>query len=121
MFSIVTRETIKKYAQAVHELAMDIMGKLAKGMGLSRISFEEWPCQFRINKYHFTPGTVGFPGIQIHTDPGFLTVLQDDENVGGLEVVDKSGEFVAVEPLPGTFLVNLGDIANVGNHFSILK
>ncbi|KAE8730490.1 Detected protein of confused Function [Hibiscus syriacus] len=35
-----------------------------------------------------------------------------DENVGGLEV-DKSGEFVPVDPLPGSLLVNLGDMANV--------
>ncbi|PKI50451.1 hypothetical protein CRG98_029201 [Punica granatum] len=73
----------------------------------------EWPCQFRINKYNFTPETVGFSGVQIHTDSGFLTILQDDENVGGLEVMDQSGSFVPVEPQHGTFLVNLGDVAAV--------
>ncbi|KAE8008958.1 hypothetical protein FH972_005416 [Carpinus fangiana] len=49
--------------------------------------------------------------VQIHTDSGFLTILQDDENVGGLEVMDKSGAFVAVHPCAGTLLVNLGDVA----------
>ncbi|XP_037493335.1 2-oxoglutarate-dependent dioxygenase DAO [Jatropha curcas] len=34
-----------------------------------------------------------------------------DENVGGLEVMDKSGAFVAVDPEPGTLVVNLGDVA----------
>ncbi|KAA8547627.1 hypothetical protein F0562_004056 [Nyssa sinensis] len=106
------RETIVRYAQAIHELAMDIGQKLAEGMGLAAVWFQGWPCQFRINKYNFTPETVGSSGVQIHTDSGFLTILQDDENVGGLEVMDKSGAFVAVEPLPGTLLVNLGDIAN---------
>uniref|UniRef100_A0A5B6ZXW9 Isopenicillin N synthase-like Fe(2+) 2OG dioxygenase domain-containing protein n=2 Tax=Davidia involucrata TaxID=16924 RepID=A0A5B6ZXW9_DAVIN len=93
---------------------MDIGHKLAEGMGLaSTVSFEGWPCQFRINKYNFTPETVGSSGVQIHTDSGFLTILQDDENVGGLEVMDKSGTFVAVDPLPDTLFVNLGDIATV--------
>lgn len=101
------------YAQAIRELAVDIAEKLAESMGLIGNLFQGWPCQFRINKYHFTPQTVGSSGVQIHTDSGFLTILQDDENVGGLEVIDKSGAFIAVDPLPGTLLVNLGDIATV--------
>ncbi|GAB2279344.1 hypothetical protein Dimus_013986 [Dionaea muscipula] len=54
--------------------------------------------------------TVGSPGVQVHTDSGFLTVLQDDEDVGGLEVMDPSGSFVPIDPSPGTLVVNLGDI-----------
>ncbi|KAM7492480.1 hypothetical protein LguiA_035401 [Lonicera macranthoides] len=105
------RETVVKYSQAVHELAMDIGRKLAKSMGLVDDLFNGWPCQFRINKYHFTPESVGSSGVQIHTDSGFLTILQEDENVGGLEVTDKnSGEFIAVDPMPNTLLVNLGDV-----------
>ncbi|KAJ9704182.1 hypothetical protein PVL29_005458 [Vitis rotundifolia] len=115
------RETIKIYAKAVQELAMDIGNKLAETMGLGGDLFKEWPCQFRINKYNFTPETVGSPGVQIHTDSSFLTILQDDENVGGLEVMDKSGAFVAVDPMPGTLLVNLGDIATVGKSTNALK
>nr|XP_016446835.1 PREDICTED: 2-oxoglutarate-dependent dioxygenase DAO-like [Nicotiana tabacum] len=107
------RETIKKYAAAIHGLMMDIMRKMGEGLGLENVSFEDWPCQFRINKYHFTPEAVGSSGVQIHTDSGFLTILQDDENVGGLEVMKKSGEFVAVDPWPNTLLVNLGDIGTV--------
>ena len=92
---------------------MDIGGKLAESMGLVGDYCKEWPCQFRINKYNFTPEAVGSTGVQIHTDSGFLTILQEDENVGGLEVMDRSGEFVAVDPLPGSLLVNLGDMAAV--------
>lgn len=109
----ITRETIEKYAQAIQELAVDLAHKLAESMGLMDSVFQDWPCQFRINKYNFAPESVGSPGVQLHTDSGFLTILQDDENVGGLEVMDRSGAFVPVDPLPGTLLVNLGDIATV--------
>lgn len=105
------RETIETYAQAIQKLAIDIASKLAKSLGAGGYSFEGWPCQFRINKYTFTPETIGSPGVQIHTDSGFLTVLQDDENLGGLEVMDPFGTYVPVDPLPGTLVVNLGDIA----------
>ncbi|KAI3704463.1 hypothetical protein L1987_74683 [Smallanthus sonchifolius] len=109
------RETIMKYAEAVHELFVRIGKKLAESLGAKseNIGFENWPCQFRINKYHFTPESVGTSGVQIHTDSGFLTILQDDESVGGLEVMNKSSEFVPVDPWPDTLLVNLGDMATV--------
>ncbi|OWM68368.1 2-oxoglutarate-dependent dioxygenase DAO-like [Punica granatum] len=107
------REVIMKYAEAIHKLIMDISEKLGESLGLSKEVFKEWPCQFWINKYNFTPETVGFSGVQTHTDSGLLTILQDDENVGGLEVMDQSGSFVPVEPQHGTFLVNLGDVAAV--------
>ncbi|KAI7734290.1 hypothetical protein M8C21_012193 [Ambrosia artemisiifolia] len=109
------RETILRYAKAVHELFMSIGKKLAERLGVKgeNIGIENWPCQFRINKYHFTPESVGSPGVQIHTDSGFLTILQDDEGVGGLEVMNKSGEFIPVDPWPNTLLVNLGDMATV--------
>lgn len=113
LIATVNRETIKKYAAAINGLMMDILRKMSEGLGLPNVSFEDWPCQFRINKYHFTPEAVGSYGVQIHTDSGFLTILQDDECVGGLEVMKKSGEFVAVDPWPNTLLVNLGDIGTV--------
>ncbi|XP_065855167.1 2-oxoglutarate-dependent dioxygenase DAO-like [Euphorbia lathyris] len=106
------RKVIEAYAKAIHEIAMDLARKLGESLGIQRSDvFEGWPCQFRINKYNFSRETVGSSGVQMHTDSGFLTILQDDENVGGLEVMDKSGEFVAVDPQHGTLLVNLGDVA----------
>ncbi|XP_038710354.1 2-oxoglutarate-dependent dioxygenase DAO-like [Tripterygium wilfordii] len=105
------RKVIESYAKAVNDLAMEISRKLAESLGLKGDLFENWPIQFRINKYHFTPESVGTLGVQLHTDSGFLTILQDDENVGGLEVMNnKSGEFIHVDPLPGTITVNFGDI-----------
>lgn len=47
-------------------------------------------------------------GIGSHTDWGVLTVLAQDE-VGGLQVQGRSGEWLAARPVPGTFVVNVGD------------
>ncbi|KAL2907143.1 2-oxoglutarate-dependent dioxygenase DAO [Bienertia sinuspersici] len=105
------REIIQSYAGAIYKAATNIASKMCRSMGLTDYSFEDWPCQFRINKYTFTSETIGSSGVQIHTDSGFLTVLQDDETLGGLEVMNDSGEFMAVDPLPGTLVVNLGDVA----------
>ncbi|RZC62850.1 hypothetical protein C5167_024618 [Papaver somniferum] len=108
------REVIKAYSNALHELIMELCGKLAESMGLSYDLAQGWPCQFRINKYNFTQESLGSSGVQIHTDSGFLTVLQEDDCVGGLEVLNKSsGKYVAVDPLPRSLCVNLGDMATV--------
>ncbi|GJU86873.1 2-oxoglutarate-dependent dioxygenase DAO-like protein [Tanacetum coccineum] len=105
------REIIKKYIKAIRELARLLGLKLMEGSGLSGDLFDGWCCQLRMNKYHFCPESVGSTGVPIHTDPTFLTILQDDENVNGLQLTDKnSGQFIPVDPIPGTLVVNIGDI-----------
>ncbi|KAG5545955.1 hypothetical protein RHGRI_018200 [Rhododendron griersonianum] len=107
-------EIIKTYSKAIYELGMDMGRKLLEGLGLSGDLFSGWPCQLRINKYNYTPDYVGSTGAVLHTDPGFLTILQDDEIIGGLEAVGKeTGEYVSVEPMPGSLVVNLGDLAAI--------
>ncbi|KAJ7944007.1 2-oxoglutarate-dependent dioxygenase [Quillaja saponaria] len=109
------REIIEKYSKAIVEVAMDLVKKMSESLGLTKIDndlFKEWPIQYRFIKYSFTPESVGTTGVVLHSDSGFLTILQDDENVSGLEVLDESsGSFLPVNPLAGALLVNLGDIA----------
>ncbi|WJX76994.1 hypothetical protein P8452_60342 [Trifolium repens] len=110
-FQRLQREIMEAYGKAIHDLAVKKGEKMAESLGIMDADFEEWPCQFRINKYNFTPEAVRSLGVQLHTDSRFLTILQDDENVGGLEVMDSSGSFVSIPPFHGTLLANLGDIA----------
>ncbi|KAK4280128.1 hypothetical protein QN277_011794 [Acacia crassicarpa] len=110
------RKVIETYSKEVHKLLMGIAEKMGESLGLEEgveEYFKGWACQFRINKYSFTPQTVGSSGLQIHTDGAFLTILQDDEHVGGLQVMNKFGSFVDVPPCPGSFFAILGDIAHV--------
>ena len=48
-------------------------------------------------------------GIQPHTDYGFCTILAQDD-VGGLEVQRVDGSWIEAPHIPGTFLLNIGDI-----------
>ena len=44
-----------------------------------------------------------------HSDYGTITLLFQDQ-LGGLEVKDVDGNWVSAEPIPGTILVNVGDL-----------
>ncbi|KAI3708224.1 hypothetical protein L2E82_37389 [Cichorium intybus] len=110
--SVHQREIIYKYIKAIHGLAGLLGRKLMEGVGLAGDLFEGWDCQLRMNKFLFRPENIGLTGLLMHADPTFLTIIQDDENVNGLQVVDKySGEIIAIDPVPGTLVVNVGDIA----------
>ncbi|MFI9047158.1 isopenicillin N synthase family dioxygenase [Streptomyces sp. NPDC053427] len=54
-------------------------------------------------------------GVGAHKDYGFLTLLLQDE-VGGLQVQRADGDFHDVPPLPGAFVVNLGELLEVATN-----
>lgn len=60
------------------------------------------------------PGTAAGDGqgVGAHKDYGFLTLLLQD-SVGGLQVQREDGLFHEVPPLPGAFVVNLGELLEV--------
>ncbi|KAL9225649.1 hypothetical protein vseg_001548 [Gypsophila vaccaria] len=98
------RETMENYVTVVSNLAKKVASLIVP------YNYESWPVEIRVNKYNFTPESVGSHGLILHTDDGFLTVLQEDDTIGGLEVMHHSGSFVSVEPVPGTLLLNVGDV-----------
>ena len=44
-----------------------------------------------------------------HTDHGIVTILWQDD-LGGLEVMGKDGQWIAVTPLRGSYVINIGEL-----------
>ena len=63
----------------------------------------------RKNKTIASHAAAGSIGCGEHSDYGTITLLFQDD-VGGLEVRNRQGEFVPAVPEPGVVLVNMGDL-----------
>ena len=61
-----------------------------------------------VNYYPKCPEPELTYGLQAHTDPNALTVLLQDPNVAGLQVL-KDGKWIAVNPQPDALVINIGD------------
>src|ERR1700722_17067299 len=51
-------------------------------------------------------------GVAPHSDYGMITLLTQDP-IGGLELLKRDGEWVGAPYVPGTFVINLGDLFKV--------
>ena len=52
-----------------------------------------------------------------HTDYGCMTILRTEDAPGGLQVQNRAGEWLDVHAVPGSFVINLGDMmARWTNH-----
>lgn len=75
--------------------------------------FQEGSQILVVNCYPPCPNPELTLGIPPHSDYGFLTILLQDE-VQGLQI-QHAGEWVTVEPIPNSFVVNVGDHLEVGS------
>ncbi|MFJ9520726.1 isopenicillin N synthase family dioxygenase [Kitasatospora sp. NPDC101801] len=68
--------------------------------------------RLKLVRYPGTPPEGTPQGVGAHKDYGFITLLLQDD-VGGLEVLRSDGGYLAVPPMPGAFVVNLGELLEV--------
>jgi len=110
------REACEKYAEAAEKLAFRLVELISLSLGLPadyfNSKFEEQTSVVRLNHYSPCPVPELALGVGSHKDPGALTVLAQDD-VGGLQVKRKDGEWIGVKPIPNSFVINLGDCMQV--------
>lgn len=108
------RETVLAYFDAMEGLARILL----RGIALSLDLAEDWfadktrkPLSY-LRLLHYPPQTGPIDERQIgcgaHSDYGCLTILAQDD-VGGLQLMNADGAWIEAPPIPGTFVINLGD------------
>jgi isopenicillin N synthase-like dioxygenase len=109
------REAWTAYYATMRDLGSRLMSLFARGLGLPPGFFDgkidQHPDALRAINYP-ERDDVPLPGqlrAGAHTDYGTLTILRQDA-VGGLEVLDRSGNWAGVESVPDAFVINIGDL-----------
>ena len=108
------RPVVLAYLDELTRIGQAVLGGMALGLGLDRDWFRRHLTAdplvlFRI--FHYPPAPGGDEarwGVGEHTDYGLLTLLAQDAN-GGLAVRGGDG-WIDADPVPGTFVCNLGDM-----------
>ncbi len=104
---------------AFYEACTEVANRVLQAFALAL----QLPCDFfatRHDRQNHTLRLLHYPPLQQppklgqvrageHSDYGSITLLFQDE-VGGLEVQTASGEWIAAQPIPGTVVVNTGDL-----------
>ena len=108
------RETVMAYNAALEDVARKFTRLIARALGMAPTAidwfFEEPTTFLRLLHYPPNPGAAEDEfGSAPHTDYGFITILLQD-SVGGLQVRRRGGGWIPATPVPGTFVVNVGDI-----------
>ncbi len=108
------REVIEDYYAALTKLAGQLMEAFALSLHLPQKYFRPMldEAMGALRLLHYPPqppaADANVVGTGSHTDYGCLTILAQD-TVGGLQVRNSAGEWVAAPPVPGAFVVNIGD------------
>jgi isopenicillin N synthase-like dioxygenase len=115
------REITLRWMRELGALADRILELLAAGLGLPASYFAErfGDRPMSLTKMiRYPPTPPGGAGVNAHHDTGFLTLLAPGR-VAGLEVLNPAGDWIPVPTVPGTFVVNLGEMLQsmTGNYF----
>lgn len=108
------KPTLERYYGEMRRLAGRMMRAFAVALELEPEFFEakisKPLAQLRVLHYPPQRGHVEEKtlGCGAHTDYGCLTILAQDD-VGGLQLLNSAGQWIAAPPIPGTFVINIGD------------
>lgn len=91
-----------------------VLEAIADSLGLYRSHFRTSICKQHLGLlrlFHYPAEEKPDPSLWAvgeHTDYGLITLLLPTDK--GLQVQTKQGVWIDVDPIPGTFVVNIGDI-----------
>lgn len=105
------RRDVAEYCTSIRGLVLKLLEAISESLGLERDYIDKklgkHGQHMAMNYYPPCPQpelTYGLPG---HTDPNLITILLQDD-VRGLQVL-RNGKWIAVNPIPNTFIINIGD------------
>lgn len=108
------RPAATAWMEALEQLGQRLLAAMAAALGVASDHFAEAvaPPEVLLKIIRYVGGDDGCldagQGVGAHRDTGFLTFVHQD-GVGGLQV-ERDGELIDVDPVPGTLVVNVGEM-----------
>lgn len=103
---------VTAYYEAVLAVGQELLWAFAVALGEDPDTFSQHatktPSQLRLVHYPFNPDAQDALGIGAHSDYECFTLLKP--TAPGLEVLNGAGDWIDVPPIPGTYVVNIGDL-----------
>ncbi|EWC48163.1 hypothetical protein DRE_02267 [Drechslerella stenobrocha 248] len=107
-------ETMQGFFGTCQNLHMKVMSSIALGMGLDESYFDEYTDgadnNLRLLHYPSQHRSVFKQGKNVDPRTGSITLLFQDGKNGGLQVKSPQGTFIDAPPIPGTIVINSGDL-----------
>jgi isopenicillin N synthase-like dioxygenase len=105
---------MRVFYKRIVKVASDVMGAFAEALDLPPSFFDDKHTGLTqtLRLLHYPPSDTvseGQLGAGAHTDYGTLTVLFQD-GAGGLQVQNLEGEWIDAPPIPGSVVINTGDL-----------
>ncbi|KAK7258413.1 hypothetical protein RIF29_23988 [Crotalaria pallida] len=107
------REHVAEYSKNIRALSEKLLEVISESLGLERgyinkVLGKHVQQPMAINYYPPCPEPELTYGLPDHADPNAITILLQDD-VPGLNVLSKDDKWLAVKPIPNTFIVNIAD------------
>jgi isopenicillin N synthase-like dioxygenase len=108
------QEAIDRYYNELRQLGKTLFCAFALALNLPETFFNNKItkplAQLRLTHYPPCNGMISDRQFSLgaHTDYECFTILAQ-EDIEGLQVLNSAGEWIAVPPIPGTFVINIGD------------
>nr|XP_010919856.1 S-norcoclaurine synthase 1 [Elaeis guineensis] len=108
------RDTMDRYSSELKRVSHCLLGLIAKNLGVDPEKFVNIieSQSMRINYYPPCPQADRVLGLSPHSDAVGLTLLLQVNQVQGLQI-KRNGGWLPIKPLPGAFVVNIGDIIEI--------
>ncbi|QND51044.1 isopenicillin N synthase family oxygenase [Phyllobacterium sp. 628] len=112
------KSVVLDWQSELTRVAIELLQAFATALGQDKDVFkpiyENAPNQhLKIIRYPGRDATGSDQGVGAHKDSGFLTLLLQDVQ-GGLQV-EKDGGWIDATPVPGTFVINIGEILELAS------
>ena len=106
------KSNVQAYAQEIAELGNRLLQAIALALEIDQQFFTRHyrspMTRGQLIRYPPTEGGQDDFGVAPHSDFGCITLLLQE--TPGLEVLDKSGQWIAAPPIDGTLVINIGDL-----------